>query len=84
MKNYALLIALIFMWIIIGIAAFSTSNVSNKKTLTPTPTTIQSNLEPLGEWEVRSGHLYSYKVNGDTIYIIEGRNSSYPVSMQVK
>ena len=47
-------------------------------------TTSQPELQVIGKWQLQSGWLYSYKVNNDTIYIMGGKSSSYPVSMQVK
>lgn len=42
-------------------------------------------LKKIGEYEVSSGFLSVYVFNNkDTIYIMEGKSSSYPVSLIVK
>jgi len=74
-------------FILIRIAGGSPSTRPDSRTNSTRPiekTKTQPELEVLGKCELQSGLLYSYKVNNDTIYIIQGKNSSYPVSMQVK
>ena len=44
----------------------------------------QMDLRLLSKHEISSGFLYSYKLGSDTIYVMEGKSSSYPVSLQVK
>lgn len=44
----------------------------------------QADLRLLSKHEISSGFLYSYKLGSDTIYVMEGKTSSYSVSLQVK
>ena len=59
-------------------------------TITPNHQPTQENnveeksLVKLGDWDLPSGHLYKYMVEDDTIYIMEGRDNSYPVSVTLK
>lgn len=41
-------------------------------------------LVTLGVFKLSAGLLYKYKCGDDTLYVIEGHGSSYPVSLQVK
>lgn len=38
----------------------------------------------MGSYRISSGFLYQYKLNNDTIYIVEGGSSSYPISISIK
>ena len=44
----------------------------------------QVGLKLLSKHEINAGFLYSYMLGSDTIYVIEGKSSNYPVSLQVK
>lgn len=44
----------------------------------------QSNLILLGSYRISSGYLYKYKLDTDTIYVVEGTSSSYPISISTK
>ena len=48
------------------------------------PTAIQPTLEVIGSYKIQAGWLYVYKLNNDTIYLVEGKGESYPVTLQVK
>jgi len=41
-------------------------------------------LEPLEKYDLESGHLFKYAIGKDTIYLIEGQSSAYPVTMTIK
>ena len=43
-----------------------------------------STLNQVGKWDIESGSLYKYVVDNDTIYIVEGDNMDYPLSISVK
>jgi len=38
----------------------------------------------IGKYNVSSGWLYVYRIGGDTIYVMEGKSESFPVSINVK
>jgi hypothetical protein len=44
----------------------------------------QTELILLGSYKISSGFLYKYKQNNDTIYIVEGNSSRYPISISIK
>jgi uncharacterized protein YgiM (DUF1202 family) len=41
-------------------------------------------LEPLEKYDLESGHLFKYVIGKDTVYLIEGASSAYPVTMSIK
>lgn len=41
-------------------------------------------LQVLGKYDTRFGHLYVYKLGTDTIYVGEGYNASTPISIEIK
>lgn len=43
-----------------------------------------TSLEPLEKYDLESGHLFKYAIGKDTIYLIEGQSSAYPVTMTIK
>jgi len=52
------------------------SNKSNNKT--------SSTLKQVRKWDIESGSLYKYIVDNDTIYIVEGDNMDFPLSISIK
>ena len=48
------------------------------------PSIVESNLKPLDVFDIPSGRLTVYSYGDDTLYVVEGRNSSYPVGISVK
>jgi len=44
----------------------------------------ESEAQEIGKWRTESGYLYKYVIDGDTIFIMEGRNREYPVSIHIK
>jgi hypothetical protein len=45
---------------------------------------VATSLEMLGKYRVAAGNLYVYKLGSDTIYLVEGASSNYPVSITVR
>ena len=45
---------------------------------------MESNLKSLDVFDIPSGRLTVYSYGDDTLYVVEGRNSSYPVGVTVK
>lgn len=46
--------------------------------------TTTKTLELMGKYKLASGHLYVYKLGKDTVYLVEGANQNYPVSITVR
>lgn len=38
----------------------------------------------IGKYDISPGWLYAYRIGGDTVYIVEGTSSNFPVSISVK
>ena len=60
---------------------------SDAKSTSILPTSSDSskpNLIVLGKYDVSGGWLNVYKFGNDTLYLAEGTNSSYPISVSVK
>jgi hypothetical protein len=45
---------------------------------------VATSLELLGKYRVAAGNLYVYKLGSDTLYLVEGASSNYPVSITVR
>ena len=45
---------------------------------------VATALELLGKYRVAAGNLYVYKLGSDTVYLVEGATSNYPVSITVR
>lgn len=55
---------------------------SNETSNPKTPTVTK--LDPVEKYDLESGHLFKYVIGKDTIYLIEGKSSAYPVTMSIK
>jgi hypothetical protein len=88
MKNKISIACIIIGTILIGaywLNNFNQSNHSDVKKSSFIETEKKSNsLIFLGQYKISSGTLFVYKLGNDTIYLIEGKTSSYPVSLHVK
>ena len=38
----------------------------------------------IGKYKITAGWMYVYRIDSDTIYVVEGKSSSFPVSIQIK
>jgi hypothetical protein len=74
--------------ILITLALFGCSpkqkDTSTVVTSNPVEKPKDSEIALLNQYRIASGTLFIYKFGNDTIYLVEGRTSSYPVTMHVK
>jgi hypothetical protein len=75
--------------ILITLALFVGCSPKQKDTSTvvtsnPVEKPKNSEITLLNQYRISSGTLFIYKFGNDTIYLVEGRTSSYPVTMHVK
>lgn len=76
---------------VIGISLFSCSNRELpaddrfENVASPQESTYPNEeITVIGKYRISSGWLYVYRISGDTIYVMEGKSESFPVSIQVK
>ena len=77
---------IVFLILLISLLIMKEPVETEKSTLKPP---VISNIKEnklilLGSYRISSGFLYQYKLNNDTIYIVEGGSSSYPISISIK
>lgn len=84
--------------ILSAVIALSLFSCSNGPTSEPTPVNDRhdnvslpqkspyptAEMSLIGKYEITSGWLYVYRIGGDTVYVMEGKSESFPVSINVK
>ena len=70
---------------VIVISLFSCSNERYENASLPQKSPYPTaEMSLIGKYETTSGWLYVYRIGGDTVYVMEGKSESFPVSINVK
>jgi len=83
----SILFALIFFLVLFGLASFLTGCKSVESEEKPEEKKIEipNNFKLISKSNSEQfGIIYQYTCDADTLYIVEGRSSSYPIAMTIK